>query len=157
MLNANKENFVKAFFVNDYRNSLMVVSNGDEDLDYQIIPVNPDFLDFQELLEITTIDEIEKETVIQAQAAQAAHEEFHKKLIDKNMIAEAKNENAGQDLYNYILKYNETDDAHKELLFELKLIAFDEESVEDADTEIKESIRTATTPIELLNILNGIV
>lgn len=157
MLNANANNFIKAFFINYTKDTIMVIYEKDDGTANQRIPVNPDFPDFQELLQLTTMDDIEKESEIEAAIAQKAFDNYHKQLIDNNVVTPASKENISEDLFNFILKYDETNDKHKELLFELKLLSFDNENVEDAESEIKESIRTATTPMQLLNILGEIV
>lgn len=158
MLIATADTFIRAFFTDDKKNTIMVMSKKeDETVHSQRIPVNPDFLDFQELLKLTTIDDIEKESETEATIARKAFENYHKQLIDNNIITPASKENISEDLFNFILKYDETNDKHKELLFELKLLSFDNENVEDGESEIKESIRTATTPMQLLNILGEIV
>jgi hypothetical protein len=158
MLIATTDTFIRAFFTDDKKNTIMVMSKKeDETVHSQRIPVNPDFLDFQELLKLTTIDDIEKESETEATIARKAFENYHKQLIDNNIITPASKENISEDLFNFILKYDETNDKHKELLFELKLLSFDNENIEDAESEVKEAIRTAITPMELLNILREIV
>ncbi len=48
--------------------------------------------------------------------------------------------------------------AKSEHLFEFKLAAFDLPQIEDStDETMKENLRTATTPIEVMNIVNSVI
>ena len=84
---------------------------------------------------------------------------FHKQLIENGQASTSANNTENdkdrfENLIDFICKYNEDYNEHSESLFELKLAIFDmEEIAESSEDTLKESIRTAKTPYELICVL----
>ena len=114
---------------------------------------------FKNLLKIYTLDQIEEDTEEYGKREQENIIAFHKRLIENGQASTTNNvEDNGarvnEDLIEFVCKYNEKQDEHSESLFELKLAIFDmEEIAESSDDTLKESIRVAKTPYELICVL----
>ena len=157
MLIANKNTFISAAFISDERDVVKVIHKKKDGSDgMQYVSVNPDFVDFQDLMKLITMDEIEKFTEVEAELQWKAVENLHVNLIKAGKVSTA-NEDTPKNVFELIANFNNEEKEHSELLFELKLMAFDLDKVENAEIEEKEKIRKATTPLELFNILNEIV
>ena len=112
---------------------------------------------FKHLMTLTNLDQIEKNTVEFGKQQKEFIKEYYKQVIEAE-IEKSKTEARGgeivyDDLIKFVFKYNpEKDD---EVLFDLKLAIFDmdEITLDSSQNELKESIRTAKTPFELICIL----
>ena len=114
---------------------------------------------FKNLLKIYTLDQIEEDTIEFGKQIREDIVAFHKQLIEDGQVSTPNNvEDNGarvnEDLIEFVCKYNEKQDEHSESLFELKLAIFDIEEIADSsDDTLKESIRVAKTPYELICVL----
>ena len=151
-----------ARFTNNIRST--IVAEWVDDNDPNIIresymTVDENSVKFKKLLEIYTLDQIEEATVEYGKSMQKAITDFHQQLIDGGQIStsavEENSDNTNYDkLFHFIFKFNP--EYHDEGLFNLKLAVFEIEEISDCeDSELKESIRTAESPIELINIVSN--
>lgn len=149
-----------ARFTNNIRST--IVAEWVDDNDPNIIresymTVDENSVKFKKLLEIYTLDQIEEATVEYGKEMQKRITDFHQRLIDSRQVStvEQRKEEmavAYEKLFDFIFSFNP--EFHDEGLFNMKLAIFEIEEISDCeDSELKESIRTAETPIELLNIV----
>jgi len=125
----------------------------------QYISVDENDVNFKNLIKIYTLDQIEEDTIEYGKQIQKRIIDFHQKLIDSGEIStsafQEKSDNTNYDkLFNFIFKFNS--EYHDEGLFNMKLAVFEIEEISDCeDSGLKESIRTAKTPTELINIVSN--
>lgn len=111
---------------------------------------------FKHLMTLTNLDQIEKNTVEYGKQQTAFIKEYYKNVIEQGYKDRTQGRDGAlvyEDILNFIFKFDpEKDD---EILFDLKLGIFDMEEItmEESQTELKESIRIAKTPMELFYIL----
>lgn len=160
------ENLIETLFIDDERTLIDVVYRSEDNLiKSYTVDVDPDNIDFQYLLEITNLDEIEEFTAKAIEAEYQAIEEFQKHILAKQSEEPSDNRirlSMGQAIdffVNYksgekITKLNMT---QEELLFNMKIYLFDLPEVENADDNFKELIRNADTPFGLLNTIHDFI
>ena len=151
-----------ARFTNNIRST--IVAEWVDDNDPNIIresymTVDENSVKFKKLLEIYTLDQIEEATVEYGKLMQKRITDFHQQLIDGGQVStsavQENSDNTNYDmLFDFMFKFNP--EYHDEGLFNMKLAVFEIEEISDCeDSELKESIRTAETPIELMNIVSN--
>jgi len=111
---------------------------------------------FKHLMTLTNLDQIEKNTVEYGKQQTAFIKEYYKNVVErgyKNRTQTIDGAFVYEDILNFIFKFDP--EKNDEILFDLKLGIFDMEEItmDDSQTELKESIRTAKTPIELIYLL----
>lgn len=153
MAKFTRKNIFSARFVNDERTDIEVLlkNNKTKTLDVYLVDTDPNDTEFQNLLKVYSLDDIEKDTAEFIEAITKADEEFKIAMIEQGRLADSEVQpfNAN-DLLSLLFDFK-AEDADK--LFELKLAAFDLDIVNNADTDTKELIRKAETPLELLEII----
>lgn len=111
---------------------------------------------FKYLMTLTNLDKIEKNTIEYGKRQTAFIKEYYKNVVEQGYKDRTQTIDGAlvyEDILNFIFKFDsEKDD---EILFDLKLGIFDMEEItmNESQTELKESIRTAKTPIELIYLL----
>tara|TARA_B100001939_G_C16889903_1_gene594882 strand:+ start:315 stop:893 length:579 start_codon:yes stop_codon:yes gene_type:complete len=111
---------------------------------------------FKYLMTLTNLDKIEKNTIEYGKRQTAFIKEYYKNVVERGYKDRTQTIDGAlvyEDILNFIFKFDpEKDD---EILFDLKLGIFDMEEItmNESQTELKESIRTAKTPIELIYLL----
>ena len=114
---------------------------------------------FKYLMTLTNLDKIEKNTVEYGKKMRQRAVSFWKQIHDQEVARDFTQSRTGDIVYdntiNFILKFDANDPEQEEKLFDLKLTIFDmdEITMNDSQTELKESIRTAKTPMELIYLL----
>jgi hypothetical protein len=153
------ENLIEALFINNERTFIDVVYRSEDNLIRSYtIDVDPDDIDFQYLLEITNLDEIEEFTAKAIEAEYQAIEEVQRHILaNQSHEKDTKNDLSSLDILKFILFFDEkeisNDKTNEERLFSLKIACFDIEEIENGNDELKEQIRNAETPLELLNVI----
>ena len=151
-----------ARFTNNIRSTIVaewVDDNNPSIIRESYMTVDENSVKFKKLLEIYTLDQIEEATVEYGKQMQKRIADFHQQLIDSGQVStstvEENSDNTNYDkLFDFIFKFNP--EYHDEGLFNMKLAVFEIEEISDCeDLELKESIRTAETPIELMNIVSN--
>ena len=111
---------------------------------------------FKYLMTLTNLDKIEKNTIEYGKRQTAFIKEYYKNVVERGYKDRAQTIDGAlvyEDILNFIFKFDP--EKNDEILFDLKLGIFDMEEItmNDSQTELKESIRTAKTPIELIYLL----
>jgi len=161
------ENLIEALFIDDERTLIDVVYRSEDNLiKSYTVDVDPDSIDFQQLLEITNLDEIEEFTAKAIEAEYQAIVEFQKHILAKQSEEPGSDDrirlSMGQSIdffvnYKSDKKVTESNITQEELLFNMKVYLFDIPEIENVDETFKELIRNADTPFELLNIVHEII
>ena len=165
-----RKNIFSARFVNDERTDIEVLlkNNKTKTLDVYLVDTDPNDTEFQDLLKVYSLDNIEKDTVEFIEATVKADEEFKLAMIQQGRLEE---EPASDDKIRLSLeqsvdffvnyksgeKVTESNMTQEELLFYMKISLFDLPEVENIDDTFKELVRNAKTPLELLNIIHEII
>lgn len=165
MLHFTKENILSVIFGNNERNIISIRYKGEDGQIYPyFIAASPEDKQFQKLLEMYTLDEIETFTLEHMNEQLESLKQYHIQLIESGEATpktQDSTENPGfinlETALNFFLLQDELGEDEKEILFKLKLIAFEMEMVENASAEDKEVIRTAATPFELIQSLNDLL
>jgi len=114
---------------------------------------------FKYLMTLTNLDKVEKNTIEHGKHMLERARTFWKQIHDQEVARDFKQSRTGDIVYdntiNFILKFDANDPEQEEKLFDLKLTIFDMEEItmDNSQTELKESIRTAKTPMELVYLL----
>ena len=124
-----------------------------------VISVSERNKQFKYLMTLTNLDAVEKNTVEYGKRMLERARSFWKQVHDQEVARDFTQSRTGDIVYdntlNFILKFDANDPEQEEKLFDLKLTIFDmdEITMDDSQTELKESIRTAKTPMELVYLL----
>lgn len=154
----NKDNIVSAAFSGNERNVVEVVYTGNDGVNRPYyIEVNPEDVQFQQLLEVVTIDDIEAQTIDRVRG----YEDVLSRLFTKYGQNTEAQEDDYSDLVDKIsalfMDYDPNNDKHSEILFGLKINAFEDERISEASDDNKELVRLAETPLELAAVIDMIV
>lgn len=155
-----KNNFIEAYFPDDKRNVITVIYQEKENRIPYFVKVDPDLKDFQKLLEITSLDEIEECTNARIQAEWNAIEAIQKRILEAQSSENKKEDDnlSFTQIFRFFLFFDSEEIngevTNEERLFSLKIACFDIEEVENGSDELKEQIRNAQTPLELLNVIH---
>lgn len=120
------------------------------------IAVDADDEQFKTLLTVTNLDEIEKNTIEYGKKEAERIKNMFKEIQSQTVVDNNQNDDSrvNEDLIEFVCKYNEEQDEHSEALFELKLAIFDlDEIANSTEDTLKESVRVAKTPFELICVL----
>ena len=120
------------------------------------IAVDADDEQFKTLLTVTNLDEIEKNSIEYGKKEAERIKNIFKEIQSQTVVNDIQNDGTRttEDLIKFICKYNEDIDDHSEALFELKLAIFDlDEITKSSEDTLKESLRVAKTPFELICVL----
>lgn len=153
-----EKNFIEAYFPNNKKDNIKVLYSDGEYRKPHYVPVDPDHSDFQKLLKIVTLDEIEEKTQEVIDLEFEAVKEIQRVVLEENKDnrSSTKADLEPIDMLNFILNFEEDINENKsneERLFSLKIACFDLDILEDAPDEIKEKIRVSAHPLELINSL----
>jgi hypothetical protein len=149
-----KENFVDAYFGDNERSVIECLIGNEEVGGFDAITMTVDEDDelFKELMQVVTLDEVEKNTLIRIEDMTKAIEDYHIALIEegkaKPPVESDEELVAVADILNDIIY----DNADEQQLFTIKLQAFEIQDIIDAPTEVKENIRTAESIFEVIRI-----
>ena len=111
---------------------------------------------FKYLLTLISLDKIEENTIEFAKNQVKFVEQFYKQVYENGQreIASARGGAiVYDDILDFLFRYNPEQD--EEILFDLKLAVFEMEEItmDKSQDKLKESIRTAKSPLELINLL----
>lgn len=150
------ENYETAYFSDNERTFIEVLLKTETEGEYEplTLEIDEDSEELKDLLNIVTLDDIEKNTLDKIKDERAGIEAFHIWLIESGKAILPNNgtldDNAISELIRETVGLKESSE---EDLFKIKLLAFELEQIVDAPTEIKEDIRNATSQFEVLSIL----
>lgn len=157
----NKENIVTLFFNSDEREHITVIYRDENDKDcvYNLRVRSAD-KDFQYLLTLYTMEEIEQKTVDHISGLWQAQKQMQKELIEAGEVSiESAQSQSDESIRDKIFEASvlTADEIQTgeldEILFEVKLQLFDLPEVIDAPVEVKENIRMATSIPEAMHYL----
>lgn len=169
MAKFTRKNIFSARFVNDKRTDIEVLlkNNKTKTLDVYLVDTDPNDIEFQNLLKVYSLDDIEKDTAEFIEATTKADEEFRLNMIKQGRLEEEPSDNkirlTLEESIGFFVDYKsdkkitKLNMTYEELLFNIKIHLFDLSEVENADDTFKESIRTADTPLGLLNIIHDAI
>jgi len=155
-----KKDIVNAYFLNDKRKVVRVIHLTDDGQTVQyIVPTDPDNKDYKALLKVYSIDKIEKNTI---EYAERINEGVKQILIEANVptkeeSSEQTAEEIAYDLMLFLFSPEKIDpNANvdiEEIIFNMKLLAFDMDQILDADDQLKEKIRNETNILKLIRLI----
>lgn len=162
-----KDNFISARFIDNERANIEVLIKNDTQVNPLIIPHNIDHKEFQNLMELTTIDEIHEQT---ANFIRETRKAFKEKVLEI-----AKNEGIIKTKQNTVTKKIEVEvekplhelidrifveeirhdnEEYKEEVFKTKLKAFDYPFVKNSkNRDLKAKLRKAETYLDIITIV----
>lgn len=113
---------------------------------------------FKYLLTLTTLDKIEENTIQFAKNQVKFVEQFYKQIYENGQREMASARGGAivyDDILDFLFRFNPEEDQDQEILFDLKLAVFEMEEItmDTSQNKLKESIRTAKSPLELINLL----
>lgn len=157
----SKENIVDAYFIKDDRTLVNVIyTNKDSGKNIlETLIVDAAQFSFQKLLEIYTLDQIEENTKAYIQREKKKVATIYQALIDENEItrSDMKPQLDPLSIIRFLVFFDGEDITdgltNEERLFEMKIACFDLEEVENGSDELKEKIRVAGSPLELINTI----
>lgn len=147
------ENFFKATFVNNERDVIEVLVNGEAENEFTAIAVEVDEDNslFQQLMAITNLDSIEKATLDWIEYERQAIEAFHVQLIKDGKVDTYVDRDIENEAFGEVLRgVLGLDEVNEEHLFRIKLQIFENQEIIDAPTDVKENIRTAETVYDVI-------
>lgn len=177
----NSNTVENAYFTSSDHTHVDVILRGEEDnpSTVETIVVEIESAMYQQILQLYSVDELDANREARLAEETEAMKKYYEILIESGEIAPRRTEAVFDygNLVRFICEYNdlpedlaefngynpEGGDAQNtmtksEHLFEFKLAAFDLPQIEDStDETMKESLRTATTPIEVMNIVNSVI
>lgn len=155
-----KKDIVNAYFLNDKRQVVRVIHLTDDGQTVQyIVPTDPNNKDYKALLKVYSIDKIEKNTI---EYAERINEGVKQILIEANVPTkeeslERTSEEIAYDLMLFLFSPEKIDpNANidiEEIIFNMKLLAFDMNQILDADDQLKEKIRKETNILKLIRLI----
>lgn len=153
--------FTHAVFSSSARNLVLALWLDEKTNRYHEIAIQTDPADrmYQQLLETFTVDEISTMTDQRSKENSQRFEEIVKHIALKNgLIYDEASANLQERLVLDDLFNLPAGDKGVELLFNLKIKAFDLPAVfESDDAELKRALREATTPLEVMSITQQII
>jgi DNA-binding protein YbaB len=150
-----EENFFKATFTNNERDliEVLVHGEGEDELVSIAVEVDEDSELFQELMEVTNLDAIEKATLDWIEYERQAIEAFHIQLIKDGKVDSYVDRDIENEAFGEVLRgVLGLDEVNEEHLFRIKLQIFENQEIIDAPTDVKENIRTAETVYDVIRI-----
>jgi hypothetical protein len=177
----NSNTVENAYFTSSDQTLIDVVllGEGDNPKTVETIIVEIESTKYQQLLELYTVDQLEANREARLAEETEAMKIYYETLIESGEIAPRRTEAVFDygNLVRFICQYDDLPEnltefngynpergdgqntmTKSEHLFELKLAAFDLPQIENStDETIKENLRTATTPIEVMNIVNSVI
>lgn len=157
-------NLIEAIFMNDEGTLIQVICLGEDGQNHSlIVQTNPDDTLFQQLMLITSVDQINAWSDDYYARQREDIENYQQRLIDEGSVsyirATGPEDNARlmSEISTMLFQYDATNMEHVEKLFNLKLEMFELEAVENATDAERESLREAADPMTAINILHGIM
>tara|TARA_B100000902_G_scaffold111033_1_gene112414 strand:+ start:433 stop:909 length:477 start_codon:yes stop_codon:yes gene_type:complete len=152
-MQVTKDNFITARYIdNEKKNVEILYKDGDKNISH-IIEHDIQHPDWEELMAITSIDELHANTHAYIKASQKDFKKMVMKIakeegLVKEVVAELSTK-FYDEVFEFFFNY---DDKQKEMLFNFKLFIFEKEFVKNStDTETKAIMRKAQSPIEVMN------
>lgn len=152
-MQVTKDNFITARYIdNEKKNVEILYKDGDKNISH-IIEHDIQHPDWEELMSITSIDELHANTHAYIKASQKDFKKMVMKIakeegLVKEVVAELSTK-FYDEVFEFFFNY---DDKQKEMLFNFKLFIFEKEFVKNStDTETKAIMRKAQSPIEVMN------
>jgi len=156
-----KETFLSARFTSDLRDNIEVKFQDRDQVSIGYVEVNAEDPTFKNLLTMTTVDEIEQNTLDFIDDQRQAILNFHKKLIESgiaqtNSPTSLDHKTLDTDLLSQAIMYHVfnplnfgMNEKHEEQLFSLKLAVFNDDDIAaNLTDDEKESLRSAETMLE---------
>jgi hypothetical protein len=147
------ENFITARYIDNAKKNVEILYKDGDKVIPHIIEHDTEHPDWQQLMTITSLDEIHLNTHNYIKQSQKDFKKMVMKIakedgLVKEVIAELSTK-FYDEIFEFFFNY---DDKQKEMLFNFKLFIFEKEFVKNSkDTETKAVMRKSQSPIEVMN------
>ena len=151
-----KENFIDAYFIDNERKNIEVLSKSEDGKKAisTIIPWDNNNVSFEALKTVISVDQLHERTHTKKQEERKLFEEQVMRIAKKEgmIFDETKLDTSA---YGSIVKLLFSDNENEDHLFALKLALFEVEKIRDSEkTELKKALRQSKTKVDaLLNAL----
>ena len=144
---------IEAYFTNSENNTVEVIYNDGKKAINHYLAVDFTNSDFKDLIEEYNTDKITESTI----ARNRRYAQQYSDMVDAGIKSKTdlKQKISAKDFVKSLLNFDPNNEECKELLFTLKIQAFDQEKIKASnDNEAKDRIRLAQTPLKLLDEYN---
>jgi len=151
-MNITKENYISASFLQPGRNDIEILLRDDENKKIipHIIQYDENHPSYQQLLSVTTLDQIHENTHNRVQGERKDFEEMAIRIAKKGGFVFDKGTEDSR-FFTTLVKAIFEDGSNEDHLFALKLALFEFDKIRDSDNaELKAEIRKATTKADVL-------
>ena len=152
-MDINKENYISSRYIdNEKKHVEILYKQGNETLG-RVIEHDTKHPDWQELMQITSVDELHNNTHAYIKQSQKDFKTYVMNMAKQDGLVREVVAELSTKFYDEVFEfvYNYTD-KEKEMLFNFKLFMFEKEFVKNnTDTETKAEMRKAKSPLELMN------
>ncbi len=148
-------NIIEAYYANSENNTVEVIYKQGEKAINHYLKVDYKNQDFKDLIEEYDTDKIAASTI-------ARNRNYAKQLsdmVDQGIKAktDVKQKISVEEYIDSMLNYNSSDKQSAEILFALKVKVFENDKVKSCeDKDLKASLRSAKTPVDLISIFKKI-
>jgi len=159
-----ENNLVQAIFMDDEGSIIDTTIVQEDGTNTQLkIRTDPDDYLFQQLMLVTSIDQINEWSDEYYDLMREEIEHFQQRLIEEGKVSYIRATGAEDnamvmtEISTMLFQYDPTNYDHIEKLFNLKLEMFELTAVENATDAERESLREADDPMTAISILHGIM
>ena len=148
-------NIIEAYYANSENNTIEVIYKQGEKAINHFLRVDYKNQDFKDLIEEYDTDKIAESTI-------ARNRQYAKQLsdmIDQGIKSktDVKQRVSIEEFIDSMLNFNSSDKQSAEILFALKVKVFENDKVKSCnDKDLKSSLRSAKTPVDLISIFKKI-
>lgn len=149
-----KDNYITARYIdNEKKNVEVLYKDGDKNISH-ILQHDMEHPDWQNLMTITTLDEIHLNTHNYIKVSKKNFKKVVMKIAEEDRLASEVVAELSTPFYNEVFEfiYDYSEEKGKEMLFNFKLFIFEKEFVKNStNTVVKSEMRKAQSPFEVLN------
>ena len=148
-------NIIEAYYANSENNTIEVIYKQGEKAINHFLRVDYKNQDFKDLIEEYDTDKIAASTI-------ARNRQYAKQLSDMvdqgiKSKTDIKQRVSVEEYIDSMLNFNSSDQQSAEILFALKVKVFENDKVKSCDDkDLKSSLRSAKTPVDLISIFKKI-
>ena len=148
-------NIIEAYYANSENNTVEVIYKQGEKAINHFLRVDYNDQDFKDLINEYDTDKIAASTI-------ARNRQYAKQLSDMvdqgiKSKTDVKQKVSVEEYIDSMLNFNSSDKQSAEILFALKVKVFENEKVKSCDDkDLKSSLRSAKTPVDLISIFKKI-
>lgn len=146
---------IEAYFANSENSAVEVIYNDGDKAINHYLTVDYTSQDFKDLIAEYDTDKISEATI----ARNRRYAKQLSEMVNEGIAAktDVKEKISVDDFVKKLLAYDPTDDESREIFFTMKVQIFEMQKVKDSgDNQIKENLRNAKTPLELIASFNKI-